>query len=305
MKRSDLKICPNCQHVRPDDTSTPKHLCIACGYRQNSAPFAETYAHMQHDEEPEKAWSDSPKTAVLQRLLSMAILIVLLIGTVAYMLKARPISSSTIDSGLAHDPAQGPTDEPPFQFEYRDQTFDVTPVATYELQGLIVSHNNPTGMTDSYHDKNSVDTRDLCVIWGENVGNDDFHDVSFSSGAWTCYFRYPGHTRFNHSQLSNNHLITDNQDIREAISDLRVGDQIKIKGLLVNYRDARYNNWRNSSTTRNDGGNGACEVVFVNDLQLLKRGNQMGFFVYGVSKWLVFLLLLGKFGVFLYEIKQN
>ncbi len=48
------------------------------------------------------------------------------------------------------------------------------PVADFELWGLVVSHNNPTAFYDIYHDRNSVDTRDLGVIWGENLRSADF-----------------------------------------------------------------------------------------------------------------------------------
>ena len=133
------------------------------------------------------------------------------------------------------------------------------PVATYELWGLVVSHNNIHSVADIYHDSTSVDTKDLCVIWGANLEDSDYQRVDFKSGPWTCYFSYPGDARFDHTALGNNHLITDDPWMRRVLDDVRVGDQIRLAGLLVNYQmDDWQGFWRRTSTTRDDSG---CEAL--------------------------------------------
>ncbi len=173
---------------------------------------------------------------------------------------------------LLQEPAQTRLDRPDFDFEYKGRQCLVRPVATYELWGLVVSHNNIESFADLYHDSTS-DTKDLCMIWGRNLETPDFQRVRFSSGSWTCYYRYPAGVRFSMRQGSNNHLITDSQRLRDAIAEVRVGDQIRLSGMLVNYQmDDWRGFWRKSSLVRHDDG---CEVVFVEDLEVLRRGTPL------------------------------
>lgn len=214
------------------------------------------------------------------------------------------VSASSTLKELQQEPLQTPTQEEPFQFTYRKRTYDVKPVANYTLWGLVVSHNNINSFFDSYHDKNSVDTKDLCVIWGANLKDNEFHKVSFRSGSWTCYFRYRHGVRFDKYKLSNNHLITNDPTVRRMIAKVRVGDQVKFEGMLVNYKDKRTKfRWRMSSKTRKDAGNRACEVVFVRKLEILKRGTPFWYFLGNASFWLFVLTLLGKMAAFALESK--
>jgi hypothetical protein len=161
-------------------------------------------------------------------------------------------------------------------------------VATYELWGLVVSHNNIHSVADIYHDSTSVDTKDLCVIWGDNLDSDDYRRVDFKSGPWTCYFRYPQGVVFDHDSLGNNHLITDNPAIRRALDDVRIGDQIHLTGQLVNYQmDDWQGFWRRTSTRRDDND---CEVIFLEELEVLRRGTPGWYLLYRLG-WTTLIAL--------------
>ena len=69
-------------------------------------------------------------------------------------------------------------------------------------------------------------------------------------------------------QLSNNHLISDNEILRRNIEEASVGDQIRIKGWLASY-GSMGGPTRGTSTTRTDAGNGACETIFVDQFAVL------------------------------------
>ena len=138
-------------------------------------------------------------------------------------------------------------------------------------------------------------TPDLCVIWGANVATDDYHQMSFDSGSWTCYVRWPSGVTFHANALSNNHLITDQQAIRDAIEGVRVGDQVHIKGKLVNYTTPKWKGfWRKSSLTREDVGNTACEVFFVDSFAVMKRGTPIWYALIQVGLWGAIMALLAK-----------
>ncbi|NLN34658.1 MAG: hypothetical protein GX157_01465 [Candidatus Cloacimonetes bacterium] len=71
--------------------------------------------------------------------------------------------------------------------------------------------------------------------------------------------------------MANNHLIPATQNIRRAMGKVKKSDLVRIEGFLVNVTgvDAknRVINWK-TSTTREDTGNGACEIIYVSKLRL-------------------------------------
>lgn len=116
--------------------------------------------------------------------------------------------SSLIRPELANAPVQNLTTPETFNLQYQGLGTTVKTVATYSIYGLVVSHNKPTSFFDITHDKYTIDTRDLCVIWGSNLENNTHHQFTFKSGDWTCYVNGENYSLFNPEALSNNHLIT-------------------------------------------------------------------------------------------------
>jgi len=230
-----------------------------------------------------------------QHGLTWLLLLALCLTGLAAVKRGAFVSHTAILPPLFQEPLQTPTARQPFAFPYRGETYRVHPVAEYEIWGLVVSHNNIHSLTDIYHDRSSVDTKDLCVIWGTNLTSDAFQRVAFWSEPWSCGFSLPTNLNFFPTQLSNNHLITADQRIRDRIDAVRIGDQIHLKGLLVNYSARRMPHaWRMTSTTRNDSGNGACEVVFVEAIDILQHGTPGWYTTYTLGWWSILLLLVLK-----------
>ena len=215
-------------------------------------------------------------------------LVTLVVTAMSWFLKGRLVGPEEIEPALLQIPKQQVTDREPFSFEYKDKQCLVEPVKTYELWGLVVSHNNIHSIADIYHDSTSVDTKDLCVIWGANLQGSAYHQVDFKSGPWTCYFSYPHGVEFRHNALGNNHLITDDPAVRRAIDRVRVGDQIHLQGLLVNYQmDDWEGFWRRTSTRYDDND---CEVLFLEEVEVLRRGTPGWYAAYRIG-WITLLLL--------------
>ena len=224
----------------------------------------------------------------IRRLLAPLFLSALALTLIAWGRKGKDIDPATIDADLLRQPRQGPTSRAEFSFDYKGKACHVRPVASYDLFGLVVSHNNIHSIADIYHDSTSVDTKDLCVIWGSNLEDADFHQVDFKSGPWTCYFSYPNGIRFAHHELGNNHLITEDDSIRRTIDKVRIGDQIHLQGLLVDYQMNDWESfWRKTSTTRKDSD---CEVVFVEELEILRSATPGWYLAYRLG-WISLLVI--------------
>jgi hypothetical protein len=67
-------------------------------------------------------------------------------------------------------------------------------------------------------------------------------------------------------------MVTDDPAIARALRKVRIGDQIRVQGYLVDYTTLKNGvpaGTRVTSTVRTDTGNGACEVLYVESLELL------------------------------------
>jgi hypothetical protein len=71
--------------------------------------------------------------------------------------------------------------------------------------------------------------------------------------------------------VSNNHLIPSTDRIARAMKNIKAGDMVRINGRLVDIRMSLNDNrvlTVNTSKTRSDQGEGACEVIYVEQLRV-------------------------------------
>ncbi|MEA1963317.1 MAG: hypothetical protein U9M94_03730 [Patescibacteria group bacterium] len=238
-----------------------------------------------------------------QKILSVCFLLVLILLICAFFLKRKYPHLSELLPELKNYPIQEATVRENFSFDYRNTKYNVIPLAEYELWGMVVTHNNINTWYNFYHDKDSVNIKDLCVVWGDNIETGAYMAMKFKSGEWTCYTKYKRPVnrelvfKYNHDNLSNNHLLTDNPEVRQKIRNAKIGDQIYLKGFLAAYgeygTDEKY--YRSSSMSRTDHGNHSCETVFVEDFEILKKANTVWYLIYSIGKYVLLLILALKF----------
>ena len=287
--------CPNCQYIRKETDNAPDWQCPACGvaYAKAMGVNQRLKASGRPDHQIKNQYG---KRTGLDWGLTIFFFACLISLTVSFWASKQLPKVDAIVEEMVNEPIQKPTRTQSFDFDYRGETYLVDPVADYELWGVVVTHNDITGMTDITHTEDSVDIKDICVVWGNNIKSNDYRDVSYSSGDFTCFFSYGRQIRFYHDKLSNNHLLSDSQQVRETIRDVQIGDQVYLKGMLVNYAWASQPNWkRSSSITRKDTGKRACEVVFVDEFEILKASNATANMMFTLSIWLVLLSIVLKF----------
>ena len=231
------------------------------------------------------------RPAALRRLIAPAFVAAAGLLALSWWAGKRLPEPPSLLQDLRREPEQGPTDRAPFEFAYKGKRCFVRPVASYELWGLVVSRNDIQSVSDIYHDATSVDTRDLCVVWGRNVESSDYLDAEFWSGPFTCYLRTAEGVRLDLTAVGNNHLITDRPELRRALSRVELGDQVRLSGLLVDYQMEDWGDfWRRTSTVRNDSG---CEVLFLEQLDVLRRNRPLWHAAGRLAKALLLLLPLG------------
>jgi len=237
------------------------------------------------------------KTPGLRRLAKVILPIAALVFAVSFFMRNRLPDKSLILEPLLQDPVQTKDGVPePFEVTRKDVTYTVTPLFRYELWGMIVSYHDSASFIDLSHKlwNDYINVKDVCVIWGKNVETGVYKRMTFHNRDFTCFYRYPDRETgelFTEDCLSNNHLLPANLFVDAAVRKARKGDQVRFKGWLVSYGQKGAPYARGSSTVRNDRGNGACEVVYVTEFEILREANAAWRTLYKLSLVLMVLSL--------------
>jgi hypothetical protein len=185
-------------------------------------------------------------------------------------------TTTEFHSGLSSPPKQVKVTAQPSQTWYEDVKYAVQPLYTYELHGLVVSYRYHGGNSPIHRLSNDhLNMMDLCVVWGDTALSPYLRLIQFWSGQFTCNWSWSNRSLadvIHPNQISNNHLLSTDPEMRKAVKKVRVGDQIRLEGYLAQYSN-QFGNTRGTSITREDSGNGACETVWVQEFEILRAGN--------------------------------
>jgi hypothetical protein len=141
----------------------------------------------------------------------------------------------------------------------------ITLLASYSIEAVVKSKNR---MWDY---PAQVSRYDLALAWGSLNNEAIDRYISYSqSNRFYYYYWKPGITvssEYIGSHSANAHLIHSDKKILGEIQAIGKGDHIKLAGYLVkvNFPNGPWT----SSLTRTDSGNGACEIIYVTNVEQL------------------------------------
>jgi len=246
----------------------------------------------------------------IQHYVFVLTLIFLAIFLISCLLKAKYPGPQAAISSLKNDPVQTPTNTKEFTLTIDDVEYTITPLFDYELYGMIVSTGDNLGWLGRFKEQDPLNTNDFCVIWGSNIDNGIYQEMSFRNEDFVCRIEFHGDykdlSKYSNNHLSNNHFLLDrktNSKIYRQIKSAKVGDQIHFKGYLASYSTKKsgvQTGTRGSSTTREDSGDGACETVYIKSFENIKKYNSpilvinnfSGYFVIcGIIVWIVLFII--------------
>jgi hypothetical protein len=123
---------------------------------------------------------------------------------------------------------------------------------------------------ERYHDAGArLAPIDLALGWGRMSDSSVLSQVDIRQSSrfyWWHVDSFPIPRREIETHSANMHLIPADQDVRDAMEAVRPGQLIHLEGFLVDAR--RTDGWQwHTSMTREDTGNGACELVYVESLR--------------------------------------
>lgn len=180
-------------------------------------------------------------------------------------------------AAIANEPRQTQTTRRTFDASWDGVDYQIEPEYDYDLTGMIVSfrhHDNNSRMHRLADDH--LNMLDVCVVWGNNTTGAQLDKIDFWNGIFTCNVKtrdQEAWDSFDMNELSNNHLISDDEDIRDRVRDVKVGDQIRVQGVLAGYESP--GGLRGTSTTRTDTGDGACETIYVDRFEIVRPATSL------------------------------
>ncbi len=205
----------------------------------------------------------------------MKIEIVIVAGAIAFLgihlFFTRPLASGTdvIPIATYKEPIQVDiTDATPITFTQGKLHLTYRPVANYRIAARIL-HNR------GYHGDWSakIAPYDLALGWGDAAEKEYMKGIKVSQ-MLRFYMYHP--SRENYDKIdyiakhsANCHIIPATKNLRYLLRTLRKNDIVELEGFLViiSGSDKRGTVGWSTSTTRDDTGNGACELIYVNKIK--------------------------------------
>ncbi len=137
------------------------------------------------------------------------------------------------------------------------------PKAHYRIYAMVMSKNRYWFGWDG-----EIAPYDLALAWNELMLPENQKGITYSQSNRWYYYQYdktfPLSSSYIVTHSANHHIIPANKNVFEAMDKVRNKEKIYMEGYLV-YISGTVgdgNIWWNSSLTRFDSGDGACEVFY-------------------------------------------
>jgi len=138
---------------------------------------------------------------------------------------------------------------------------------SFNIKALVLSKKNYTLDKES-----NIAPIDLALGWGPMSNPAPLKLIRITQSNRFYYFRYDNAPPIPQRQIelnsANMHIIPANRDIKQTLKNVRKGSVVHMTGYLVDARDKKGWRW-NSSRTRDDTGDGACELFYVESIKIL------------------------------------
>lgn len=143
-------------------------------------------------------------------------------------------------------------------FKLNDYT--ISPVAPFEIQARVLSSKHYTSDREA-----DLSTVDLALGWGRMADDAVIKEINIIQKRRFYFWRvlqFPIPRQEIETSSANMHMVPASNAIAERLKAIKQGQTVSIKGSLINASAEDGWQWK-SSTTRNDTGKGACELVYV------------------------------------------
>ncbi len=150
---------------------------------------------------------------------------------------------------------------------WKREEYDITPLARFRIKARVLHREKYGSGRES-----DLSPLDLALGWGRMSDQAVIDRIDFSQHSRWYFWRsksLPIPSREIETESGNMHIIPATDEVESLLSDIRRGDVIELEGCLVEVRAPDGWRWK-SSLSRTDTGNGACELVWVEQARILE-----------------------------------
>jgi hypothetical protein len=160
----------------------------------------------------------------------------------------------------------------PIHYQDARLRLEYQPLARYRIAARVLRKKKYKGDWSA-----QISPLDLALGWGQVAEDDIVKHLKINQMLRWYQYRFegncpvPGEYLAYHS--SNHHIVSASVNLRKAFKRVHKGDVIEMEGYLIRVTGSykgRSVNW-SSSLTREDTGNHACELMYVEKLQVGDR----------------------------------
>lgn len=158
----------------------------------------------------------------------------------------------------------------PLPASWKSGDYAFSALARFEMRAIVLSRCDYSGGHDG-----ALSPTDFALGWGRMSEAGVINRIKVSQDmrwflySWRGELGLPGHEVAR--SCANMHLIAANAAVRRELERTRRHDLLEISGYLVEVRHPDGWSWR-SSLSREDTGQGACEVVWVDKVNRTRPG---------------------------------
>ena len=207
---------------------------------------------------------------MIKVLVLILILFAVIVAGYYFLNKPTPIEEDFSSIDTIQVPVQSSLwSNEPVMISKKNLQLTLTPQATYKIGAIVLSKKKYSSDWSS-----QISPYDLALGWGGVSRQENLDYIKFKQVL--RWYRYHYDTQCPISQdyiskhSSNHHIIPANSNIAKAVKSIRKKDIVELEGNLVNVK-GKYKGksvYWNTSTTRDDTGNGSCEILYVTKIKI-------------------------------------
>lgn len=159
--------------------------------------------------------------------------------------------------------SQQPTQNSISHASFKLNGYSITPLKSFEMEARVLSARRYSIGREA-----DLSPIDLTLGWGPMSDEAVLSKVDISQSNRFYYWHvdeFPIPRREIEMNSANMHMIPADGRIEKMLKSVRPGEVVRFSGYLVQVNASDGWHWK-SSLTREDTGNGACEVVYVKEL---------------------------------------
>jgi len=165
---------------------------------------------------------------------------------------------------VAHEPFQDAVGRLP---KLAKKGYEIEPLARFSIEARVLRAER------YWFDRGAeLAPVDLALGWGAMSDTAVLEKLKITQGTRFYYWApvdgtLPLPRGYIETHSANMHMVPADESVARVLKDARRGSIVKLSGYLIEIRGADGYTWR-SSLTRNDTGNGACELIWVERIEL-------------------------------------